>query len=113
SQLISFSYLLIFFRCCISIGMFFHSRRTLIAPSKKGFIIMKAFIGNSLIAKLKPQDKAYDVWDDKLTGFIVRVYPSGNMVYRCEYARGKRITLGKTGVLTPAQARDRAREILA
>lgn len=74
---------------------------------------MKAFIGNSLIAKLEPQEKAYDVWDDKLTGFIVRVYPSGNMVYRCEYARGKRITLGKTSVLTAAQARDRAREILA
>lgn len=74
---------------------------------------MKAFIGNSLIAKLKPQEKAYDVWDDKLTGFIVRVYPSGNMVYRCEYARGKRITLGKTNILTPMQARDRAREILA
>ncbi len=74
---------------------------------------MKAFIGNSLISKLKPQEKAYDVWDDKLTGFIVRVYPSGGMVYRCEYARGKRITLGKTSVLTPAQARDRTREILA
>jgi hypothetical protein len=74
---------------------------------------MKAFIGNSLISKLKPQDKAYDVWDDKLTGFIVRVYPNGNMVYRCEYGRGKRITLGKTSVLTPMQARDRAREILA
>lgn len=35
------------------------------------------------------------------------------MVYRCEYARGKRITLGKTTMLTPAQARDRAKEILA
>lgn len=27
--------------------------------------------------------------------------------------RGKRITLGKTSVLTPAQARDRAKEIFA
>lgn len=74
---------------------------------------MKQFIGNQLIAKLKPSIKSYDVWDSKLTGFILRVLPSGAMVYRCEYARGKRITLGRVGVLTPAQARDRAREILA
>lgn len=36
--------------------------------------------------------------------------PSGTLVYRCEYARGKRI---KASVLTAAQVRDRAREILA
>jgi integrase len=74
---------------------------------------MKAFIGNQLIARIKPGEKSYDIWDNKLTGFILRVNPNGNMVYRCEYARGKRITLGKTSVLTPAQARDRAKEILA
>lgn len=67
---------------------------------------MKAFIGNQLITKLKPKQSSYDIWDKKLTGFILRVYPNGNMVYRCEYARGKRITLGKAGVLTPLQARD-------
>jgi integrase len=76
-------------------------------------MIMKMFIGNQLIGKLKPDIKSYDIWDSKLTGFILRVLPSGTMVYRCEYARGKRVTLGKVGVLTPAQARDRAREILA
>jgi integrase len=74
---------------------------------------MKEFIGNNLIAKLKPRAKAYDVWDTKLTGFILRVLPSGSMVYRCEYARGKRITLGKANLLTPAQARDEARRILS
>jgi integrase len=74
---------------------------------------MKMFIGNQLIGKLKPDVKSYDVWDSKLTGFILRVLPSGVMVYRCEYARGKRVTLGRVGVLTPTEARDRAREILA
>jgi integrase len=74
---------------------------------------MKEFIGNSLIAKLKPSQKAYDVWDTKITGFILRILPSGAMVYRCEYGRGKRITLGKTTVLTPAQARDKAKQILS
>lgn len=74
---------------------------------------MKAFMGNQLIARIKPREKSYDIWDNKLTGFILRVNPNGNMVYRCEYARGKRITLGKASALTPAQARDRAKEILA
>lgn len=74
---------------------------------------MKAFIGNQLIARIKPREKSYDIWDNKLTGFILRVNPKGNMVYRCEYARGKRITLGKISILTPVQARDRAKEILA
>lgn len=74
---------------------------------------MRAVIGNSLLAKLTPQTTAYDIWDEKLTGFILRVNPSGSMVYRCEYARGKRVTLDKSTVLTPAQARDKAKEILS
>jgi integrase len=74
---------------------------------------MKAVIGNALLSQLKPQSKEIDIWDTKLTGFILRVKPNGKMIYRCEYARGKRITIGSVGVLTPMQARDRAKEILA
>jgi integrase len=74
---------------------------------------MQATIGNSLLSQIKPKDRAYDVRDVKLTGFIIRVNVSGKLVYMCEYARGKRITIGKVGVLTPTQARDRAKEILA
>ncbi len=74
---------------------------------------MRAVISNSLIAKLKPQAKSYDVRDEKLTGFILRVQKTGGMYYRCEYARGKRISLGSTALLTPAQARDKVREILS
>ena len=74
---------------------------------------MKQYIGNNLLAKIKPTGSEYDIWDTKLKGFILRVLRSGNMVYRCEYARGKRITLGKTCHLTPMQARDKAKEILS
>lgn len=74
---------------------------------------MQAIITNSLIPQLKPQAKPYDVRDEKLTGFIVRVNPTGKMTYMCEYARGKRIMLGKVGVITPMQARDKAKETLA
>jgi len=74
---------------------------------------MRAVISNSLLPKLKPQSKYYEIRDQKLKGFILRIQPSGDMYYRCEYARGKVISLGSTNVLTPAQARDRAREILS
>lgn len=73
---------------------------------------MKAVIGNSLIAKLTPGDKQYEVRDAKVTGFLIRVNPSGKMMYVCEYQRGRRIGIGKVGVLTPAQARDKALAIL-
>lgn len=73
---------------------------------------MRATIGNNLIVKLKPTGKQYDVRDAKLVGFLIRVNPTGKMSYVCEYKRGKRINLGKVGILTPAQARDKAKEIL-
>lgn len=73
---------------------------------------MKAFIGSSLIPKLTPREKQYDVRDSKLAGFLIRVNPTGKMFYVCQFARGRRINLGKVGVITPAQARDKAIEIL-
>jgi integrase len=74
---------------------------------------MQAVIGNALIANLKPKNKQYDVRDTKLKGFLIRVTPSGKMSYVCQYSRGRRINIGLVGVITPAQARDRAKEILA
>lgn len=74
---------------------------------------MKAIIGNKLIASLKPQEKPYEVRDAKLTGFILRVQPSGVMTFIAQYARGKRVNIGPASVLTPAQARERVIEILA
>lgn len=73
---------------------------------------MQAAISNVLIGKLTPKEKPYDVRDNKLTGFLIRVNVSGKMLYMCEYDRAKRITIGKVGILTPAQARDKAQEIL-
>jgi integrase len=92
-----------------------HSGCTLSAPSerKKGILSVQAVINNSLLVKLKPREKSYDVRDEKLKGFILRVQRTGGMFYRCEYARGKRVSLGSVSLLTPAQARDKAREILS
>lgn len=74
---------------------------------------MRAFIGNSLISKLQPKSKQYDVRDTKLSGFLIRVTPTGKMNYVCQYMRGRRINLGAVGLLTAAQARDKALAILS
>ena len=56
------------------------------------------------------------VWDRALTGFGVRVYPSGAKVYVVQ-ARGpdgsRRITVGRHGVIDAAEARRRATLIIA
>ena len=55
-------------------------------------------------------------WDGELTGFGVRVYPSGGKVYVAQ-ARGpsgpKRVTVGRHGVLGAEQARRRAALVIA
>lgn len=70
-----------------------------------------------LVQTLKPTDKRFEIRDIELKGFLIRVLPSGMMSYECDYrlknGRRNRITIGRVGVLTPAQARDEAIKILA
>ena len=70
-------------------------------------------IGLKTLKALKPEARPYEVRDSELRGFILRVQPSGVMSYVVQYGRGKRFTIGRTTALTPAQARDLAKEILA
>lgn len=48
-----------------------------------------------------------------MKGFLLRVQPSGAMTYYAKYRRGKRIAIGRSGVITPDKARERAKDILA
>lgn len=73
---------------------------------------MKAKINNTLIKKLVPADKEYEVHDTDLKGFVIRVFSSGTMRYICQYQRGRKINIGTVGVITSAQAREKAVEIL-
>jgi integrase len=57
------------------------------------------------------------LWDDKLSGFGVKVTPAGAKVYLYQYriggrgAQTRRYTIGKHGALTPDQARTRAKAL--
>ena len=56
-------------------------------------------------------------WDSELLGFGVRVYPTGRKVYvvqtRADGKDGKRVTVGRHGVITAEEARRRAAHIIS
>ena len=56
-------------------------------------------------------------WDSELLGFGVRVYPTGSKFYvvqtRARGRPGKRVTVGRHGVITPTEARRRAALVIA
>jgi len=78
---------------------------------------MRDKINNRLVAKAQPKDKPFEVADVDLPGFLLRVQPSGVMNYYARYrlpdGKQTRLRLGSASTLTPAQARDKARRVLA
>ena len=69
------------------------------------------------IEALKPEDKARIAWDDKVTGFGVRVQPSGakSFIVNFRVGRGgplKRMLIARVGEMLPGQARQRACAII-
>ena len=76
--------------------------------------VMKT-LSNRAVAKLTVE-KDTVFWDRDLTGFGVRVYPTGSKVYVAQ-ARGpegpKRVAVGRHGVIHADQARKRAALVIA
>ncbi len=57
---------------------------------------------------LELREKEYLVWDREISGFGVRVYPSGRKTYLVQYrssGRTRRRTIGQHGILTAIEAR--------
>jgi integrase len=73
-----------------------------------------AIIGARLLSSpaASPREQPYDVRDERLQGFLLRVQASGVRSYYAQVARGKRVLIGKVGVLTPEEARERCGKIL-
>ena len=64
---------------------------------------------------LGPAERERIVWDDDITGFGVRVHPTGRKVYIVKYrheGRSVKVTIGPHGPVTPAAARAKAAEIV-
>ncbi len=70
----------------------------------------------NLIEKAKPQKTYYYLWDNRLSGFGCRIYPTGRkswvLTYRNEAGKQKFVVLGKFGVMTLDEAQERARQWL-
>ena len=83
--------------------------------------MLKAKLTKRVVDCLEPTDRRYIAFDTDLTGFGVRVTPSGHKSWVVEYRPGeggrsvgkKRLSLGATNKVTAEQARRKAREILA
>ncbi|MEQ1803306.1 MAG: site-specific integrase [Gammaproteobacteria bacterium] len=75
---------------------------------------MRAIIGVRLLASsaAQPRSKPFDIHDSRLPGFVLRVQPSGVRSFCVQLGRGRRLTLGKVGPLTPDQARHRCELVL-
>ncbi|MCH7931495.1 MAG: tyrosine-type recombinase/integrase, partial [Proteobacteria bacterium] len=69
------------------------------------------------VESIEPGARDVFAWDDRLAGFGVRVKPSGTRSYVIQYrnsqGRSRRMTVGRHGVLTPDEARTRAKKLLA
>jgi integrase len=64
----------------------------------------------------KPAAKDYQVWDTKVRGLGVRIYPSGVRAFILQYrnaaGRTRKIALGRYGIITVDQAREKATKLL-
>ena len=72
------------------------------------------------VEALKPTEKSWIAWDEKLTGFGVRVQPSGMKSFIVNYRAGeggrkapnKRVVIGRYGRIAPDRARRLAQDLL-
>ena len=72
------------------------------------------------VEALAPGDRPWTAWDDRLTGFGVRIEPSGTKSFLVNYRTGgggrkapnKRVVLGRHGKIAPERARQMAQQVL-
>ncbi len=73
---------------------------------------MIATINDTLIGKIMPTGKQFDIRDAKSKYFLIRVTATGKMLYVCQYARGKRVNIENVKTMSPAKAREIAKNMM-
>ena len=81
---------------------------------------VKVALTRRVIETLTPQERPWIAWDTEVTGFGVRVQPSGTKSFVVNYrarrigrtAQNRRVVIGRAEWMAPDQARRRARELL-
>ena len=81
---------------------------------------VKLTLTKRTVENLQPADKPWIAWDARLSGFGVRVQPSGTKVFLVNYrtrsggrrARNRRVGIGRCDHLAPEEARRLAQELL-
>jgi integrase len=75
---------------------------------------MQAFIGATLLnsKEAQPQSKPFEISDHRLSGFMLRVQPSGVRSYYARFGRNRRVVLGKVDRMGPEEARERCLKVL-
>ncbi len=75
---------------------------------------MQTFIGAKLLSSkvAQPTAKPFEIYDSRLSGFTLRVQPTGVRSYYARFGRNRRFALGKVGILRPDEARERCQKVL-
>jgi len=74
---------------------------------------MRVALTRDFVKKIAVTGKQIDYRDTRLKGLVLRVTPSGVKSWYCEYARGKRIWLGRADAVGYSEANDAAQVIMS
>lgn len=78
--------------------------------------LTSATISRRTVEALPVGEREAVYWDTELSGFGVRVYPSGTKVYLAQTRTGgksRRVTIGRHGLISAEQARRKAAQVIA
>jgi integrase len=75
---------------------------------------VQAIIGSMLLSSkvAQPRSKPFEIYDSRLSGFTLRVQPSGVRSYYARFGRNRRVALGHAGSIEPNEARERCQIVL-
>lgn len=75
---------------------------------------MHTYIGSKLLETEAAQarSKPFEIYDNRLPGFTLRVQPTGVRAYYARFGRNRRVLLGQAGTIEPDEARARCEKVL-